>query len=103
MLCDPVRCTRCGDDINCGDRVLDLNSGWGRPTRRLLCGKGDCTAAYGRWLTHACTTRCYWRHRRPHVVKSRRCPECRKPFTPRRSDAVTCSDACRQAKHRRLG
>jgi hypothetical protein len=33
--------------------------------------------------------------------KRLRCPVCDKKFTPRRSDAITCSPACRQKAYRR--
>jgi ribosomal protein L37AE/L43A len=31
------------------------------------------------------------------------CPSCRRPFTPKRSDAIYCSTACRVAAHRARG
>src|SRR5215469_16767850 len=31
-----------------------------------------------------------------------RCEECGKRFTPRRASAITCSNRCRIARHRRL-
>ena len=34
-------------------------------------------------------------------LADRTCPVCRKSFTPKRRDAVTCSNRCRQARFRR--
>jgi predicted nucleic acid-binding Zn ribbon protein len=33
--------------------------------------------------------------------RARRCPACKKSFIPKRADARTCSNKCRQALHRR--
>jgi hypothetical protein len=53
-----------------------------------------------------CLGRCHgrtWRsrHRAPAAARGRPCATCGAVFTPRRSDARTCSDACRQKAHRR--
>lgn len=32
----------------------------------------------------------------------RRCAECNQLFGPKRSDAITCSNLCRQSRHQRL-
>lgn len=41
--------------------------------------------------------------RRRSEPEPRRCASCGEAFTPRRSDAVTCSPSCRQRLHRRTG
>ncbi len=33
------------------------------------------------------------------VIKERKCLECKKGFTPKRSDAKFCSDLCRVRNH----
>jgi hypothetical protein len=41
-----------------------------------------------------------WYARERRKLESRTCPVCSKPFTPKRRDAVTCSNRCRQAQFR---
>ena len=38
--------------------------------------------------------------RRRVVLKAKRCAACQNWFRPKRRDAMTCGDACRQALHR---
>jgi hypothetical protein len=100
-----VSCSKCGAPIQCGERCRDLAPGNGRPKRRWQCGL--CRpSGIGRVLTYHCSIRCYWRDRRAKLhghPKPRKCanPKCGKRFTPGRSDARTCSSACRQAEYRR--
>jgi hypothetical protein len=109
FICEPVRCVECGATIRCGDECKDRNSrngpygdyGFHPPDHRWLCNR--CSGG-GRWRIYHCSSACYWRHRRARlraVVKPRKCAACGKKFTPRRSDAKACSNACRQALFRR--
>jgi len=41
------------------------------------------------------------RHERQRRARHRRCPRCGQVFVARRKDGVYCSNACRQAMHRR--
>jgi hypothetical protein len=102
VSCEPVCCTNCRAAIRCGYVCRDVNSGSGRP-RRWQCGKHGCASRYGRVLTYHCTSACYWRHRRARlraIVLPRKCAGCGEKFAPRRSEARTCSSACRQALYR---
>ena len=56
-----------------------------------------------------CSTKCrraieFYRRRqkRTHQRGTTTCPECGERFTPKRSDAVTCSPACRKRRQRNL-
>jgi hypothetical protein len=92
-----VRCTKCGGAIHCGDLCWDQRG----LQRRWRCNKPGCSS--GRLLHFHCSTACYWRDRRARLRKSprpRKCASCRKPFTPQRADARTCSSRCRQALYR---
>ena len=100
--CVPATCVKCGKPIQCSEVAKHSNWGSGRGTR-WVCR--ECRSV-GRWQVYYCRSACYyrdWRRSRAKprkVVKSRKCAACRKPFTPQRSDARTCSNACRQARYR---
>jgi len=81
------------------------------PTPRALKRCVVCAQRFfGLSKTAACTDECAREQRKATWVRSlvprnvvhesRLCPECSRPFTPRRKDAVYCSDNCRVAHHR---
>jgi hypothetical protein len=65
--------------------------------QRMLCPSACSTAV--------CSSRCYQRRLRARRKSSRKstCSACGLIFTPKRSDARYCSNACRQRAHRQAG
>jgi hypothetical protein len=103
--CTPAHCTRCGAVIECGFQCIDVNSGYGRIKRKLICGQGSglhaCTSGMGRVLTYYCSRACGRRHRRArNRVKEVVCSVCDHLFPTTRRDARYCSNACRQEAYR---
>lgn len=78
-----------------------------QPIRRITCegcGKIFYTAVP---IKKYCNERCcylgFWKHKREKRLEKRKdmvCKTCGKTFTPKRSDAVYCSNACRQKAYR---
>jgi hypothetical protein len=73
--------------LNCG-RPLRLNP-------QLWYGARVCCSNCGRLARNKRNA-----ERRRVEHQPIKCAVCRKPFVPTRSDAVTCSNTCRQAQHR---
>jgi hypothetical protein len=79
---------------------------WSR-TRCRGCGRP--LRIHGRsYAAQACCEVCRRQDRNHRNAVRRRvehapviCIECREPFVPKRTDAVTCSNRCRQAQHRK--
>ena len=78
-----------------------------RPVHRIVCG-GCAKIFYTEVPTKKyCSERCcylgFWRHKREKRLEKRKdmvCKTCGKTFTPKRSDAVYCSNVCRQKAYR---
>jgi hypothetical protein len=80
----------------------------GRPVRPCShCGRGVIRHRHARpcyWVF--CCRRCEWQHRnrvrdqRAAKARQKVCVSCGEAFTARRTDATTCSAACRQRLHR---
>jgi len=74
---------------------------------RRVCGV--CGKVFYAGLPRAslCSERCNQiailrrRHERQRRARQRRCPRCGIVFVAKRNDGVYCSNACRQAMHRR--
>ena len=77
------------------------------PIRRIICGgcgKVFYTTVHSKKY---CNERCcylgFWKHKREKRLEKRKntvCKTCGKTFTPKRSDAVYCCNACRQKAYR---
>jgi hypothetical protein len=78
-----MRCLGCGQPMR-----IDASVRFGPP--RTCCADCARTAEYRANNLRRRVTR-----------EPKTCPECGNQFTPKRSDAVTCSDRCRQARHYR--
>ena len=73
------------------------------PIRRIICG--GCGKVFYTYVRNKkyCNERCcslgFWKHKREERLEKRKdmiCKTCGNTFTPKRSDAVYCSNACRQ-------
>ena len=77
------------------------------PVRRIICG-GCGNIFYTRvpikkYCNDKCAKRGIWRHKRERRLEKRKdkvCKTCGCTFTPKRSDAAYCSNACRQKAYR---
>ncbi len=77
------------------------------PVRRITCeGCGSTfytTVPTKKYCNERCCCLGFWRRKREKRLEKRKdmvCKTCGKAFTPKRSDAVYCSNACRQKAYR---
>ena len=77
------------------------------PVRRIICeGCGKVfytTVPTKKYCNERCCSLGFWKHKREKRLEKRKdtvCKTCGNTFTPKRSDAVYCSNACRQKAYR---
>jgi hypothetical protein len=93
-------CRCCGKPFVCGEEIIVA---WRNPGRYRAWHPG-CSQTTGWWRIYHCSQACYRRQLRARRRAERAkvaCKVCRVKFVPTRSDARYCSNACRQAAHRK--
>ena len=97
-----------GDATSGGDRLPGTHAPHAGARWCVLCGK-SLSKEGGSSRSFFCSRRCRWTYHnclRGARLAARRgemmCEVCSAEFTPKKSDARRCSDACRQKKYRKL-
>ena len=98
-------CGLCWVDSNAPSTVKKLKClGCGETIKVPLNWRTGPKSAFSQIIVGAlcCSNRCHQRARRMHRDRwPQRCEVCKEQFTPRRTDALYCSDPCRQWAYRR--